>query len=412
MNRIQEAIFNQVVERVNRRNNVTFITGAGGNGKSFVLNKLYYHYLEQGYCVIKLAPTGVAAYNIEGETIHQFFGMNNAMQEINKLRLNDHVKLHKQSIFLIDEYSMVSKKLVEDISAAFVRVMHRNKLFGGVPFIFFGDVAQLLPINKAERYIWHSRIFIYSMKYSLKISMRQQGNLAFQKILEQIRNADFEDGEVLQFIYSRSRAKSQLPTNTVRLYVSNTLARNENEQELGNLLGEAILYKAIDYPRNNETARMTLKKESKLIENLYLKLGTRVMLTHNLDVENGWANGVLAEVQALDQENILLKHLGTGQTRWIQRIQDFIYSTVYTRKQFPIALSYASTIHKVQSLTIPSVAIFFSDMTCHGQLYVAMSRVKNPTDLYFFGITPPFNERGLQCKVNCDAVEIIRTLEQ
>lgn len=103
-----------------------------------------------------------------------------------------------------------------------------------------------------------------------------------------------------------------------------------------------------------------LNLETRLTKVLLLKIGVTVMLTHNLDVENGWTNGCLAQVdEVVDENNIRVRHLTHGYSRVIQRVSDYVYDTIYTRTQLHFVLSMASTIHKVQSLTLPAVAIFF-----------------------------------------------------
>ena len=120
------------------------------------MSKLSRYFEQLGYHVTRLLPTGVAAYNVHGETIDRFFGMTNERKEVNKLKLNDHVKLYKKSIFLIDEFSMISRECIENISSALIQVTGRNCVFGGIAVVFFGDVGQLLPIDKMQNFIWKS----------------------------------------------------------------------------------------------------------------------------------------------------------------------------------------------------------------------------------------------------------------
>lgn len=90
----------------------------------------------------------------------------------------------------------------------------------------------------------------------------------------------------------------------------------------------------------------------------------------------------------------------------IQKVQDYASDSFFTRKQFPLVLSCASTIHKVQRLTLSFVPIFFSDMISHGQLYVALSRVRKGEDIYIFGINAGDLERRFRMLVNCDDIEL------
>ncbi|CEP15476.1 hypothetical protein, partial, partial [Parasitella parasitica] len=121
-----------------------------------------------------------------------------------------------------------------------------------------------------------------------------------------------------------------------------------------------------------------------------------VMLIQNLNVSLGWVNGTIATIFEIDEDNIGLKKYDDNndtdeneQLYWIQRISRQVAGTSYARTQFPILPAFASTIHKAQSATIDCVGIFLDNMLTHGQLYVAMSRVKKASDLHFFGAPLP-----------------------
>lgn len=105
-----------------------------------------------------------------------------------------------------------------------------------------------------------------------------------------------------------------------------------------------------------------------------------------------------------------LVHLDNGSIKLGRRIQEHVASTYYSRRQFPIVLTYASTIHNVQSLKLPRAAICFDDMPFHGELYVAMSRVRHGDELCFFGVNARDVEEHFQLYLNCDAIEIMEKL--
>jgi hypothetical protein len=102
-------------------NSCVLISGAAGTGKSFLLQMFKKYYRIHGYHVFKLAPTGVAAHNIGGQTIHRFFGITNGEEVANMSRLREHVEVYKKSILLIDEYSMISKTLFENVNAGLLK---------------------------------------------------------------------------------------------------------------------------------------------------------------------------------------------------------------------------------------------------------------------------------------------------
>ena len=406
-NATQQSIFNQIVHRISCNDNLHFVIGAGGTGKSFLLGKFSEYYENNNYHVVRLGPTGVSAYNIRGETIDRFMGMSNERKEINKLKLLNHIKVYKNTIFLIDEFSMISKISLEEMSTAFIKVTNRNMLFGGIPTILFGDPGQLLPINKKNGYIWESEIFRHCCTFTLWESVRQQNEKEFQIILEKIRLAKMES-DVVSFLQSRIYLKRDIPDNAIRLYTSKNLVNQENEKCLQHIASELITKNSIDYPSGDIRAVNTLDHESKLVQYLQLKVGATVMITHNLDVLNGWANGTLSRIIEINEDQVKLKNLNNNNEKYITRVQDYVHETVYSRRQFPFTLAFACTIHKVQSLTLPAVALFFSNMPAHGELYVALSRVRHPEDIYIFGINKNDKDRRFSTMINWDAINIIK----
>ncbi|KAG1084343.1 hypothetical protein G6F42_021824 [Rhizopus arrhizus] len=183
--------------------------------------------------------------------------------------------------------------------------------------------------------------------------------------------------------------------------------------------GEGIKIPAIDnFVGAPATAKRILTKETRLSPELNLKIGMPIMLTQNLNVSLGWVNGAIATIFEVDEDNIdLKKYADNGsdddddeQLYWVQRISRQVPGTSYARSQFPIVPAFATTIHKAQSATIDCVGIFLDHMLTHGQLYVAMSRVKKATDLYFFGAPLPLDVKR-HIGVDVEAINISRGID-
>lgn len=355
----------------------------------------------------------MAAYNISGQTLHRFFGMANQSTVPNYNTLNQYVKLYPKIILLIDEYSMISAELVQIINDALIKTTQRATLMGGIKTIFFGDIAQLLPVKKAnEGSIWQSGIHDCVNRYNLNTHIRQQDE-EFVNILNKVRVYDF-DQSVIEFINRRTIPKSQLPPCCLRLYTTRERVRTANETDFIAFPGDAQEIKAHDYYVGSKGTALHALKETRLLEILQLKENMPVMLIQNLNVNLGWVNGTLATVEFVEEENICLKRTIRDEydnpkevIYWVQRITRQVPGTSYTRSQFPIVPAFASTIHKAQSVTIDCVGIHLDNMLTHGQLYVAMSRVRKAEDLFFFGAETPLSiKRMYGCDV--DAVEIIR----
>ncbi|OBZ82264.1 ATP-dependent DNA helicase pif1 [Choanephora cucurbitarum] len=146
------------------------------------------------------------------------------------------------------------------------------------------------------------------------------------------------------------------------------------------------------YNAGSKNSATRALNESRLLQELKLKTDMPVMLIQNLHVSSGWVNGTIAQVKEIDEETVLLSKEGPDGdelTLWIQKISRSVPETSYLRSQFSIVPAFASTIHKAQRTTIDSVAIYLDDMIAHGQLYVAMSRIRKSENLYFFGAELP-----------------------
>lgn len=245
---------------------------------------------------------------------------------------------------------MLSKEQLENISSSLVQVTGSNRPFRGIAIILFGDVGQLLPIDSRVPKCWKSVLFKEAYKYTLKESMRQHGDLELQNVLNKIRLGDVcNDKDVVQFIKKRIRAP---PSNAVRLYVTRDLARYANKAGLSNVEGEFTAIDSDDYPEVDRAGETCLNRETKLMKRLFVKLGATVMLTHNLGVTKSWPNGALARLVSIHDDVLELGHCDNGNKKFVQKVQDYFPGTIYSRKQFPVTLAYASTIHKVQSLNM------------------------------------------------------------
>lgn len=326
--------------------------------------------------------------------------------------LDQYVKLYPKLLLLIDEYSMISSKLLESINEALVKSTQRSSIMGGIKTVFFGDIAQLLPVQKNEGAMWESQIYNSVNRYNLTLPVRQKER-RFIEILDKVRLYNF-DKAVIDFINERTILKSELPKNCLRLYTTRKRVRLANEKDYESFPGEGHVLQSHDTYSGNKGTAIRALKETRLLQFLHLKVNMPVMLLQNLNTSQGWVNGTIALVEYIEDENICLKKAvihkdGYEEEKiyWIQRITRHIPGTSYTRSQFPIVPAFASTIHKSQSATIDCVGIHLDNMLTHGQLYVAMSRVRRLEDLHFFGADLPIHiKRKYGCEV--DAVEIIR----
>lgn len=305
--------------------------------------------------------------------------------------------------------------MLDILNETLIKATSRNVAMGGIKTLFFGDLAQLLPAGSQDTPIWRSGFFKYSAKYSLSAPIRQlEAN--FVDILNKVRVCEFDE-DVIRFINRRTFKKDELPNKCLRLYTTRKLVRTANTKDFDAMGGEPIYILAYDSYSSEDMKAAATKAltVTRLEQELKLKIGMPVMLIQNLHVSSGWVNGSLAHVKQYDEENILLAKTGgeNGEesTIWIQRITRSVPGTSFLRTQFPIIPAFASTVHKAQSLTIDSVAIHLDNMLTHGQLYVAMSRVRKSDDLSFFGAEIPLRMKR-KYGLNLNAIDIVEYSEK
>ena len=164
--------------------------------------------------------------------------------------------------------------------------------------------------------------------------------------------------------------EADLPNKSLRLYTTRQKVNTANSKDFETMLGEPVIFLANDTYNGGLRASATCAlNETRLLQELKFKIDMPIMLIQNLHVSSGWVNGAIAQVKEIKEENILLSKEGPDgdeMTLWVQRITRSVPGTSYLRSQFSIVPAFASTIHKAQSATIDSVAIYLDDMMSHG----------------------------------------------
>ena len=367
-----------------------FITGKAGTGKSTLLR---YFKANTGKKVIVLAPTGVAAINVGGQTIHSFFRLPPKIIQKDAIkRLKDKSLVENLDMVIIDEVSMVRADLMDGIDYALR--LNRGKMktpFGGVQMVFFGDLFQLSPVveNEARQlleeiyptpYFFSAKVFDDCHIRSIELSnIYRQKDSSFMELLNRIRNKEYTE-EDLYTLNERVQKDSVVPKkdSTVILTTTNSLANTINKDRLSKLPGREITYEAIATGKFEESAYPTDTA-------LKLKKGAQVILIRN-DPAKQWVNGTLAKVVALSYDSIVVDINGRVCDVPIVKWQKIEYSynededkiedeIVGSFTQYPIKLAWAITIHKSQGQTFDKVIIDLGHGAfTHGQLYVALSR--------------------------------------
>jgi len=378
----------------NSRRNV-FITGKAGTGKSTLLN--YFRQTTKKKIAV-LAPTGVAAVNIQGQTIHSFFGFKPDITtgKIKKNAYIDYDLYNALDAIVIDEISMVRADLLDCVDK-FLRIARsKNKPFGGVQMIFIGDLYQLPPVvTGREREIFRSH---YKSQYFFDSNafngletefvelekIYRQKDEEFIRILNAVRNNTVTDREVCEI--NKRLAPDFRPRKNefyITLTTTNDLADEVNEKELSKISAKEFYYTG---KIKGNFDKSTLPTEI----NLKVKVGAQIMLLNN-DLNGRWINGSVGKITGIRRDgkkDTILAELRDGRTVDVEPYTWKMFNLVYNKDtktldsettgsftQYPIRLAWAVTIHKSQGKTFDNVIIDLGKGTfSHGQVYVALSR--------------------------------------
>jgi hypothetical protein len=421
-----------------------FLSGPGGVGKSHVIRMIHSDTIKflklsgafepDEIVVLLSAPTGVAAFNINGMTLHSAFllSIRGSSSFLSSDRLNTlRTKLSGLQLLIVDEISMVGSNMLLEIHKRLCQIkgVAANVPFGGVSVLAVGDLYQLPPVLQSPLFstvrdcyaslygsgsMWKDEFQIFE----LDEVMRQRGDDQFAQLLCRVRvNACTEDDvDVL-----RSRVIKQddpnYPIHALHVYRVNKDVDTRNKVMLNSIASEDQQYiiKSID-TISGQTSHIQLSKLSDkrsetggLHGTLTLAIGARVMLTANVDVKDGLVNGAIGEVVHIvtDSDNAVTKVLVKFDNPSVGRnaSQCSPYHLMYdnavvinrheavflaqgkkgsevTRVQFPLTLSWATTIHKVQGVTLDEIVVDMSGRFSSGQAYVALSRVKRLAGLH------------------------------
>jgi ATP-dependent DNA helicase PIF1 len=369
------------------------VSGKAGSGKSYVLRKLFDVLTDCNISVSVVAPTGVAAINANGTTIHRWLGVSC------DLRANTYKRDHKTintQVLLIDEVSMVSCDVFEYIDL-FMRSRKRSTIpFGGLKIVMFGDFLQLPPItSQKQKFIFQSKLWsdINVYRYTLTSSHRH-GDLQYLKILNEVRIGKMSPSS--KKILSERVLLPPEGTLFTRLCVYRKKAAQFNQSELDNIQKPSTTFSCKISLRSNTNGNVTqndwksYKKTMWFIEKfvpvpkeLILKVGATVMMRCNTLLGSGICNGSTGKVLSCGLNCVRVSFEGgvvvdIEPYKFIVKNND---SSHVIFEQIPLSLAWAITIHKAQGLTIDCALVDTDCFEC-GQLYTALSRVRNLNSLF------------------------------
>ena len=388
------ADFERALKLIDGGDQHVFITGRAGTGKTTLLHLLRD---ETTRNVAVVAPTGLAAISVGGQTIHSFFRLPPRFVDITEIRAMRHTSVMKAlDLLIIDEVSMVRADLMDGIDQALRLNRRCDEPFGGVQLAMFGDLWQLPPVVREPElkeyfeetyggpYFFQALVWRECSGRSVDLEKiyRQKDDAGFRNILQHIR--DGEPGEeTLRALNSRVMPKASLPDpdSHIVLTATNDAAFRENTRRLMALPGKARIYSA-EVSGKFDTAAFPTEPA------LTLKVGARVMFLRN-DPDRRWINGSWGLVTALGDEGPTVQlEDGTAhavtRTAWENLAYQYDRGTkqitreqIGAYKQLPLRLGWAITIHKSQGQTFDRVYIDLGrGAFSHGQTYVGLSRCR------------------------------------
>lgn len=377
-----------------------FLTGKAGTGKTTFLHRVKKECIKRAVVV---APTGVAAINAKGMTIHSFFqlpfgpylpGQKNDPRQQRRFSKDKRNLIKSLDLLIIDEISMVRADLLDGIDDVLRRYKNPTEPFGGVQLLMIGDLHQLPPVVKHEE--WHLLKDYYTTAYffgsiglqktnpitiQLQHIYRQSDNI-FIELLNKVRDNQI-DNDVLEKLNSRfiDNFNPADDEGYITLTSHNNTANTINKEKLNSLSGKSFQFKAKiegDFPAH------TFPTE----ERLEFKVGAQVLFIKNdISHEKLYYNGKIGQITRIKPNEVYVKcptdidEIKVTSVDWEnvkytlnEGTKDVDEDIVGTFSQFPLKLAWAITIHKSQGLTFERVIIDAKSAFAHGQVYVALSR--------------------------------------
>jgi hypothetical protein len=401
---------------INQTNRTIFLTGKAGTGKTTLLRKIVQ--TTQKNTVI-VAPTGIAALNAGGVTIHSFFQLpfgafiptthsptsDSYVKHENKTTLKRHFKMNKRRIaiirnlelLIIDEVSMLRADLLDAIDFMLKFVRRNNEPFGGIQVLFIGDLLQLPPVVKNDEWSilssYYNGIYFFNSQIlsafpplviELTTIFRQKDD-EFIELLNNLRNNRFTEQNIA-LLNSKviNDPQSFDKSGCITLSTHNAKADEINAKELLKLTSKTVEYSAEitgDFPEHIFP----------LDQQLELKVGAQVMFVKNdSGLEKKYYNGKIGTIEFLSEYEVIVyfteekKKITVDKYEWSnikynlnEATQEITEEVIGTFVQYPLKLAWAITVHKSQGLTFDKAILDVNDVFAPGQAYVAFSRLRS-----------------------------------
>jgi uncharacterized protein YpbB len=401
---------------INQTHRSVFLTGKAGTGKTTLLREIIQTTHKN---TVVVAPTGIAALNAGGVTIHSMFQLpfGGFIPDNSAPHFSDTVKFETKStlvrhfrmsglkksviknmeLLIIDEVSMLRADLLDAIDFMMQSVRRKKMPFGGVQVLFIGDLLQLPPVIRDEewstlkkyyngKFFFHSHVVQQNPPLYIELSkIFRQTDDAFISILNNLRNNQISQEDIKNLNeYVQPNFDLKANKGYITLTTHNAKADAMNAQALQDLEGKLEIFKpdvVDDFP----------EKIYPIEQNLQLKIGAQVMFVKNdLSLEKRYFNGKMGFIKSLSKEEILVHFPEENKTIEVEKYewQNIRYKVNEMTKEideevlgtfvhYPIKLAWAITVHKSQGLTFDKAALDVSQVFLPGQAYVALSRLRS-----------------------------------
>ena len=380
-----------------------FLTGKAGTGKTTFLRKLREQMPKR---MVVLAPTGVAAINAQGQTIHSFFQLPfGPMVPGAQVERKSYFRVSKEKkniiktldLLVIDEISMVRCDLLDAVDGELRKYKDRTKPFGGVQLLLIGDLQQLAPVAKETEWQllapYYSSPYFFGSKALQEMKMvtvelkhiYRQSDASFIELLAKVRTNTMDDAAFASL--NARYVEGFVPPEGeewIRLTTHNNMANAYNDRMLDSLTSHAMTFNCEvkgNFPETSYPAD----------EQLVLKVGAQVMFIKNdPSGSHEYYNGKIGTVRGMDDDgNIIVwckedkRNISVGQVVWEntryvidEKTKEIKEDVEGTFRQYPLRLAWAITVHKSQGLTFEHAVLDINSSFAHGQTYVALSRCR------------------------------------